>query len=906
MSVFQLNKFRSFRPLFAAGLFLFLFLNSGNIRSQCSLSLFATNSLPNCFTSLTSATVTISNGTPPYTYTWLPTGGSGSVAINLLPGNYTVLAKDATGCMGNTNLLINNNTGITFNLTPTNVSCFGANDGQLSASFVGNPPLPYNYTWTPVATNTPNLSNVGPGTYTVKAKDGNGCPYTATATVTQPTSITAVAAITPIKCFGGLTSVTMTVGGGTGPTYSYSWSPGTGTNAIQNNLAAGNYSFIVTDANNCTLTQTVLITQPPSMTVNINITNVTCNTFTNGAATAIVNGGTPAYSYTWMPGGFFPSSISNLAAGNYSCTVKDSKGCTVTQSFAVTQPNPFVIVKSQKDEFCVNADGTATVTLSGGTPVYSYSWTTVPAQTSSVATGLAAGNYSCFITDANGCKTQAAFTIGNISNMNPQITALSNASCNGGCNGSATAGIAGGGGPYTYNWIGIPSGTLATVNGLCAGQYTVKITDVSGCYTNTIITITEPPALTVSVTVPGITCSGANGVVTSTVSGGTPGYSYNWMPGGLITSSVIVSPTITTTYSLTASDSKGCSVVKIFTLNVSAPLSITAGTNSLTVCPNVSTAISVFPSGGNGVYSYNWLPGNLTAQNIIVNLATTTVYTVTVTDGCGSTPVTTTVNVNIYPTPVPSFVVNKTAGCEPLCVQFSSTTTGTNTIFWNFGDFGAPVVSPVVNHCYTKGGIYSVNMTVTDNHGCKTSLLKTNLITVYPKPKADFIYSPDVIDLNSPDATFKNSSINASQYSWSMNGNLLSTDPIVNYSFLYAGCYTVKLSVSNETYCSDTTQKIICVTEGYNFWAPNAFTPDEDTHNDIFIPKGTGWSTDKFNFEVHDRWGLTVFKTNTIGEGWDGKYLGSPATDDVYVWIVFVKDIYDNEHRYNGKVVLIR
>ena len=901
----KLNIVTFFRPVFKAFILVFICLNSIQIQSQCSLGVFVTNSPINCITSLSSATAIVTPGTPPYTYTWLPVGGSASVAVGLTPGNYTVLVKDALGCNGNGLLIINNASGVNVVLTTTNVSCFGAANGAISSNVIGIVTPPLTYSWTPVATNTPNISNLGPGSYTLLVKDAMGCAYSQTATITQPPSMTVSINSIPIKCFGGLTSATVSVSGGTSP-YTYSWSPVAGATSTLNNMPAGNYSVLITDNKGCTITPTLNLTQPPSMTATINITDVSCNSFTNGAASAIVAGGTPAYSYTWMPGNFFPSSISNLIAGNYTLTVKDAIGCTKIQTLTVSQPSPFFIVKAQKDEFCVNADGSATVTLTGGTAPYSYSWTTIPAQTNSVATNLAAGNYTCFITDANGCKTQSAFTIGNTSNLNAQITTVINTSCNGGCNGSATAGIIGGGGPYTYNWIGIPTGTLANVVGLCAGQYTVKVTDVLGCYTFTNVIISEPPVLTLSVTVPGIICSGANGVITSTAGGGTPGYSYFWTPGGLTTGAVTVSPTVATGYQLTITDSKGCNAVKLFTVNVSAPLSISAGTNSLTVCPNVSTAISVNPIGGNGLYYYTWMPGVLSGQNITVSLQSTTIYTVFISDGCGTTPISTTVIVNIWPTPVPSFVANTTKGCVPLCVQFSSTTTGTNTTHWTFGDFASPVVSPVVNHCYNKAGIYTVNMTITDIHGCQTSLIKPNFITVYPKPKADFIYSPDIIDLNSPDAVFKNTSINASQYTWVMDGNLLSYDSIVPYTFLEAKCYTLKLFVSNETYCSDSTQKILCITEGFNFWAPNAFTPDEDTHNDVFKPKGTGWSSEKYNFQIIDKWGVPVFKTNDINGAWDGKLYGTDATDDVYVWKVFVKDIYDKDHEFDGHVMLIR
>jgi gliding motility-associated-like protein len=882
-------------------------------KAQCpSLNVFATNSPVNCITSTASGTVTVTGGTGPYTYTWLPTGGNFSVAVGLTPTVYTINVKDANGCPGQTNLIINNSSAVTVVMNQTNITCFGQNNGQIIVSFLGTPNFPVTYSWTPTAPPSATITNLSTGNYSVLVTDNIGCTYTGSTTITQPPAITATISTKTIACNGGLSNATVTASGGsTASPLTYSWAPTVSTNTVINNISAGTYSVTIKDANGCTLTQTTTITEPAPIQNTLNLVHATCNTFTNGQASSNLSGGTPAYSYTWLPVNAFASSVSGLGVGNYTLLVKDSKQCAFSQTFSINQPAPITYTFTHTDEFCINADGTATVTTGGGNGPYTYSWSTTPAQTGSVATGLSAGSYSVYITDANNCKITGAVTIGNTSNMVASITSMSNASCNGVCNGTATGSVSGGSGPYTYSWIGIPTATAPTITGLCPGQYTVKITDALGCYTQTHVIITEPAAMSYSVSGTNIVCYGQSTTLTGSVTGGTPGYIYNWQPGSLTGNSVVVTPTTTTGFSLTVTDSKGCTgPPKVYSVTVNAAISINSGANSLTVCPNVTTSVTVNAIGGNGIYTYNWMPGNITTNSISVNLQSTVIYTVTISDGCGSTPATTTVSINVFQIQNPSFTVSSTKGCETFCTQFSNTSTGTTTALWNFGDFSPPVLSPVVTHCYTKAGTYSVSLTITNAQGCKFTLIKPNIITVYGKPIADFVQHPAIIDLNSSDATFENASVNATQFAWSLDGNPMSTQNDFAYTFSQVGCYNLQLVASNVgtsgNACRDTITKEICVTEGFNFWMPNAFSPDLDGHNDYFYPKGTGWVDQDFKFEIYDRWGTLIFKTTDTAGQWDGTYGGSRATDEIYVWHVFVKDIYDDEHDYRGHVLIMR
>ncbi len=899
-------------PVFA--LFILLFsLGSMSVRSQCAgLSLLATASTVNCLSSTATGTVQSFNGTPPFTYTWLPTGGNASVAV-ISPNSYSIIVKDALGCIGTTQLLVNNTAAVTISFNTFSVQCNGANTGSISTTLLGSPNFPVTYSWTPTAPPTSSIANIAAGVYSLAVTDNSGCVYTGSTIVNQPPALTASISTKTIACNGGLSNATITAAGGptTSTTYSYSWAPTSGTNTIINNITAGTYSCTVTDANGCKLTQTTTITEPAPIQNTLNLVHATCNTFTNGQASSNLTGGTPAYSYTWLPVNAFASSVSGLGVGNYTLLVKDAKQCQFTQTFSINQPPPITYTITHTDEFCINADGSATVSTSGGNGPYTYSWSTTPVQTGSVVSGLPTGSYSVQITDANNCKITGAVTIGNTSNMIASITSMSNANCNGVCNGAATGSVSGGTGPYTYSWVGIPSATLASINALCPGQYTVKVTDALGCYTQTMVTITEPAAMSYSVGGTNILCYGQSTTLTSTVTGGTPGYTYNWQPGNLTGSSAIVSPTVTTGFSLTVTDSKGCvGAPKVYSVTVNPPITINSGANSLTVCPNVTTSVSINPIGGNGIYTYNWVPGNITTNTLSVNLASTVVYTVTINDGCGSTPAVSTVSINVFQVQNPSFTVSSTKGCEPFCTTFSNTSTGTTTALWNFGDFSPPVQSPVVTHCYTNPGTYSVSLMITNNYGCKFTLIKPNIITVYGKPKADFVQHPNQIDLNTNDAVFENASVNATSFSWSLDGIPMSSQNEFSYSFSQVACYNVQLIASNVgtngNTCRDTITKEICVTEGFNFWIPNAFSPDLDDKNDYFYPKGTGWVEKDFVFEIYNRWGTLIFRTTDTTGRWDGTYGGSRATDEIYVWHIFVRDIYDEEHDYRGHVLIMR
>ncbi len=496
------------------------------------------------------ARIITSGGTAPYTYLW-STGATTINITNRTAGSYTVTVTDANGCTMVKRVAITQPAAIAIANTVTNVSCNGGANGAIATTVTGGT-IPYTYLWSNTA-NTASISNLAAGNYTLTVKDFNLCTATKTVTVNQPTQLTASISSTNVSCNGGSNgSAVVTATGGTAP-YSYSWNVG-GTNASNNNLAAGTYTVEITDANGCTTSSSVTITEPSALTATTSKTDVSCNGGNDGSASVNVNGGTAPYSYSWSNGSQ-TSTSSNLSAGTYHVTITDANGCTLSKCVIIGEPTALTASISSTNVSCNGGNnGSATVTASGGTAPYSYSWTNTCATETN--NNLAAGTYSVVVTDANGCSYTASVTI-----TEPAVLALTtstnNVLCNGGSDGSATVTANGGTAPYNYAWSNL-AGT-ATASNLTAGTYTVVVTDANNCTATATVTITQPTALTLSFTTSNVSCNGGNnGSATANVNGGTAPYSYAWSNGG---STATISNLTAGTYTVTITDANGCSII---------------------------------------------------------------------------------------------------------------------------------------------------------------------------------------------------------------------------------------------------------------------------------------------------------------------------------------------------------
>ncbi len=859
-----------------------------------------------CGNSNGTATVTPTGGTGPYNCSWAPSGGNAQSATNLAAGTYTITVTDANGCTGQVSVTVTNTAGPTSSITSvTNASCFAAMNGSATITPSGGTG-PFGCNWTPSGGTGLTATGLGAGTYTATITDANGCVTSSTVVITQPQVLLGqLVSQTNVLCNGGANgSATAGNTGGTGP-YSFNWLPSGGTNPTATGLTAGTYTAIITDANGCTAAAVATITEPPVVTATMGSpVNVLCNGGTTGSATVTAGGGVGAFTYNWLPSGGSNATASNLGAGTYTVTVTDGNGCAATTSVTITEPLALTNTITGTATTCNVNNGSATVTPAGGTGPYTYNW--LPSGGSNAtASALASGNYTVTVTDANNCQATASVTINPSTGVSMIVASVTNATCAGDCNAQATVTPFGGTSPYTIAWPSGGSGLTET--GLCAGGYTVHVTDFSGCTSSVTVTVTEPLPLAVQTNTPGVLCIGQSTTLTTTTTGGTPAYTEVWSPAG-----PTVSPNATTTYTVVVTDANGCNAApQTVTVNVNLPLAVVPSAGVF-ICPGNTAALSAAASGGDGNYTYTWLPTTTPATGPAVSASpgVNTTYTVVVTDGCGSTAAIDSITVTVSPLPAVTFAADTQSGCMPLCVTFTNTTPNSSLCAWDFGDSTTSTTSCTPQHCYSLPGSYDVNLVVTDGNGCSASLFVPGFITVYPLPHADFSVNPQPATLLDPVIYFTDESSGAAAWSWDFGDPLNSTSVLQNATFTYAdsGHYAVTLTVTNIYGCTDDTTVIVDVELDDTFYAPNCFTPDGDGTNDVFYPKGSGidWST--FEMLIFDRWGNLIYKTTDINKPWDGRVQGknAPAQIDVYVWVVNYETVLRKPYTHMGHISLVR
>jgi SprB repeat/Secretion system C-terminal sorting domain len=502
-------------------------VKSATVSQPSAVATTVTGSMSTCGASNGSLTATTTGGTGAYTYRW-STGATTATISGLAAGTYTVTATDANGCTASRSMAITTSAQITVTTSTTAARCNGVASGSATATASGGT-APYTYRWSNGGT-TATISNVAATTYSVTATDAAGCTSIQIATVSQPTGISLFVDVTDATCTNGTGRITNTVSGGTAP-YTYLWSTGATTLSLTN-LSGGSYTLTVTDASGCTRVSTTTVNFVAPPTVNLTPTNIACNGGSTGAVAAVVTGGTAPFSYAWSNSAT-SATLTGLAAGAYTVTVTDARGCTATRSVTLTQAAIIVITPTVVSATCLPA-GSIAVVATGGSGTYTYLWSN--GMTTATISNLAGGNYTVTVTDGNGCRNSLTVNVPSVisTNFTSTIAVTKALVFQGGRDGEATVTPVNGRAPYTYRWSN--GGTLATATGLTAGTYTVTITDANGCTTTNSITITEPTCtqLTNAGTITGnqtfCNPSELTGINEATPgSGGTGAIQYLWM-----------------------------------------------------------------------------------------------------------------------------------------------------------------------------------------------------------------------------------------------------------------------------------------------------------------------------------------------------------------------------------------
>lgn len=655
-----------------------------NAGGQITVSANTTPILCNGGTS--TVTVTASGGAPPYV---------GTGVFNHTAGTYTFTVTDANNCSGSASVTITQPGTLTATATVTPMTCSASSTTVTVAATGGTAPY-----------QGIGVFNRTPGTYSFTVTDANGCSSQVSATVTAATGPVVSAVATPILCNGGSSTVTVTATGGTPPYV--------GTGVF--NHTAGTYTFTVTDANNCSGSAAVTITQPGTLTATATVAPMTC-TASSTTVTIAATGGTPPYQGTGVfnrtpgtysftvtdangcssqvsatvnsatapvvsaiatpilcnggtstvtvsaTGGTPPyvgTGVFNHTAGTYTFTVTDANGCGGSASVTITQPGALVASASAPPMSCNSSTAAVTVSATGGTPPY---------------TGVgvfqqAPGTVNYTVTDANGCTSSASATV--VAAQQPTVNASATPiTCFGGTS-TVTVTATGGTPPYI--------GTGVFNHG--AGSYTFTVTDANGCSGSANVTITQPPALVATAIAPPIPCNGTSTTVTVGATGGTPPY--------LGTGSFVRTPG---TYNFTVTDANNCSSIASVTINAGGQVTVTAVATPI-LCAGDTSTITVTASGGAPPY---------VGTGVFNRTAGTYTFTVTDANNCsGSASVTIT-----QPTPLIVLASPTPILCNGGMSTVTVTATGGTPPYQGVGVF----LRPAGSHVFT----------VTDNNNCSAA-----------------------------------------------------------------------------------------------------------------------------------------------------------------------------------------
>jgi gliding motility-associated-like protein len=756
------------------------------------------------------------------TYAWqtLPTGTAGiagtttaqTVTINA-PGHYQVTVTQAPGCFYTIDTVIAFYPNPTVTVTSTNASCSPGNDGTATAAPAGGN-APYTYTWTGSGTigpgqGTATITSLPAGTYTCSISSVNGCTTSGTTTVTQPPGAPVVTITnTPASCSpGGDGTATATASGTPGP-YTYTWSGGTITGgqgtATATGLSAGTYTCVISSsASACPGQATTVITQPNGPTATASTTNVSCFGLSDGTATVTGTGGSAPLTYAWNPNASTSSTATGLAAGTYTCTTSDSKGCSVKTTVTITQPPILTLNAAGLNATCNGkCDGQLICIPAGGTPAIAYSWNT--GCTSASCNAVCAGTYTCTITDSHGCTANDTALV---KQPTPIVLTMFPVGTHCGKADGRDSVFATGGTPvYTYSWAPGAGATTPGYHNILAGTYTATVTDHNGCVVTSTNTVSNLPGVTITnVASTPVTCfGGSDGTARDSASGGFKPYTYLWTPApgaGQGTPSVTGLPI--GTYTCVVTDSAGCKNQATVTIDQPTKLTVQAGP-PVTLCIGQCTDLTAAASGGSPAYTYSWTTnGGPLASTHVCPTTTPTTYTVTATDshGCVSAPSTTTVILN---PPLEVVAAGSKSICPGASAPLTANGSGGNgapyTYLWmpatglSSTTAQNPIATPAVTTTYT--------VIVADNCGTPTDSAMVT-VTLYPNPVVSYTASDTMgcapICINFTGSSTPNCAIGT----WNFGDGSLpgSSCGTIRHCYSQAGNYSVSYSVVDINGC---------------------------------------------------------------------------------------------------------
>ncbi len=793
------------------------------------------------------------------------------------------------------------------------VDCFGNATGAIGLDVTGGA-MPMSYIWN-TGDITADISELVAGEYTVLLTDDNGCMDSLAINIIEPELLVVTADVTDATCFE-LTdgSIDLTVSGGV-MEYAFEWDTGEITEDLLE-ISAGTYGVIVTDANGCITNDTYVINEPSEVVVTFEIGEITCNGFSDGWINVTTLGGTPDYTYLWSTGDE-TEDLSDLSIGAYLLTITDANNCELIVELELTEPDELSIEADLSHVSCFEeADGEIAITVSGGSPTYSFLWSS--GEITEDLAGIATGTYTIDVSDVNDCLLSETFIIEEPTALIADVISVDIA-CHGDSTGSIDLSISGGTLDYSYLWT--TGDIIEDLEGLPEGIYGFVVTDANGCEVANSITLTEPTLLVSSIDWTDELCiNSEDGTADLEILGGIPPYDIAWDMGDSTVTEEDLIDLGAGIYFVEVTDDNGCSLID--SVEISSPIDFEAGPDSTeAACSgdgviDLDSYLFATTIGDWTELTFSGQFDPITAQFDLTDLpAGDYVFNYIIP---AFTPCTDTIAefiITVNPKPNVNFVADEVLGCAPMNVSFSNSydIEGSSCV-WNLGD-GTIIedCGPII-HSYEYPGDYDVTLEVTSDLGCSNSFTAEGFITIFDNPTADFSFAPEFPSVQDPEVEFTNHSFDAITYDWSFGDgspNSYEENPIHLFPVTPNATYPVRLIVTNEFGCVDTAIQQVLIEDVLIYYVPNAFTPDGDQYNNTFSPVMTsGFDIYNYHFMIYNRWGEIVFESFNAEYGWDGTYGDNGLVEDgVYVWtLVFDQNSLTSskEQRDKGHVTILK
>jgi gliding motility-associated-like protein len=861
------------------------------------------------------------------TYQWMPSGQETQCAINLGAGIHSVTISDGTctieldtflGDPGNVSAVLD---------TAIHTTC-NQNNGCIAVHGQGGTGV-YTYKWYLDGVLIPNqtndtLCNIGPGNYEAEIDDG-------ICSVKLPVQINALPApeiqsvsVFPASCGDSNGEINIASNAGVGA-HSYKWFKAndlnnpiaTGVSTAQNNLDSGCYVVVVYDTY-CTDSVRVCVPYWDKLQVSITDSTASYCGQNDGTATALATGGSGNYQYNWysqpLPGVWIGNGtkVIGLASGCYAVIAQDlSYGCTDTAYYCVLDSAaPNISIQSITASSCKNDNGSACVTVAGGTGNYQYQWFVPTDRTTILSTSNCLDPakpiaYRVVVYDGN-CYDSLDITIPNDPAIALNLISKTDEYCEQN-DGSITVKASLGTGNYNYTWYqtanGMIYGSTANINNLSSGMYCVAVYD--GQCRDTLCTFIDSiPSPIATIAITDASCEQNNGAATAGATGGTGVYSYDWQDNA--NTSIGTGNTIAGlnagNYSLIVTDGN-CEDTVNFTIIMHASPVLTLLDQSNATCNQANGEATILASGGSDNYTFVWDGGLSHTESADTSTGTNIpagTYCVIVDDGyCKDTLCFTITDPGLMSLTTSSTSDNCNLGQGTAAVQVTG---GTAAYSYSWSRAGENTQS--INN--VSAGNYSV--TVTDSNGCVQSATITVGNTRNQISASSYIdYRPQIPEAR--DTVFFQAYLEAGwqaiQWNSQQQGIQGTASNTTSIYYPQTGNDEVCLEVIDGNGCLDTLCEKITIERNVAIYIPNAFTPNnDDKTNENWAPTMVGIT--KIEGAIYDRWGKEVFEFNSLTDEWGGRLKnGAEAKQDSYVYVFSFTDRYGESYERRGTVTVV-